>query len=391
MFERRPQTGDWRFVRALSHCCGSCHTALDEQSARCDVCGAARPAAGWPSVDVLPDPWLGRLIHQRYLIRRFVGRGGSSVVYLATNITTDEPVAIKIIDLNREPRGHSEGTSRKRLEREIEILAHINSPHVLKVFDIVEMVDNHVGVVTEFVHGVTLGQEIERHGFVDAERAVRLARQAAGALAEVHAQGIAHRDLKPDNIIIEQLHRGEEFVHLIDFGIARALDHLSETTGFVGTPLYASPEQARGHRLDARTDVYSLGAVIFHMLSGQPPFMGANPYEVLTRQVRETAPALHQAAPERAFPDELEWLVADMLRKSPDQRPESMIEVADRLGGIASIMRARRGLADPSTGALHPAPSAAIISGRQVMPFKRTTRELPLGDTARMWLPPELP
>ncbi|QDG52017.1 serine/threonine protein kinase [Persicimonas caeni] len=367
MFGRVQKSG--RIRRVLSKTCVECNTAVGYSESVCGHCGTGRPEAGWDELDALVDPWLGRLIHDRYLLRRRIGHGASGRVYLASMHPTDHAVAIKLINLRSEPAGQDAGDAKRRFEREIAALAHLNSPHVLQLIDVVELAEDYVGLVTDFVDGHTLGQVLDRSGRLEMARAVELGSQIADALGQVHAAGVAHRDLKPDNIIVEQLHRDDEMIHLIDFGIAHICGEVSKTHGFVGTPLYASPEQSRGDEIDVRTDVYSLGAVLFHLLTGRPPFTGTNPYQLLHKHVTQTAPALAEVAGDRDFPEDLERLVADMLRKAPSQRPASMHEVAERLRGIAPHLGARAS----GDGRGH-APSAAILAGSRVIPYERSPR-----------------
>src|SRR6185295_341899 len=206
----------------------------------------------------------------RYRIERELGRGGMATVYLAHDIRHDRPVALKLL--------HAELAATigpERFQREIKLVARLQHPHILSVHDAGETA-GYLWFTMPFVEGESLRDRLRRERQLAVEDAVRITREAAQALQYAHEHGVVHRDIKPENLLLTR--DGNTLV--ADFGIARGLDvgaagneKLTDTGLVVGTPAYMSPEQASGDRaLDARTDIYSLGSVLYEMLAGEPPF-----------------------------------------------------------------------------------------------------------------------
>src|SRR5450830_811483 len=219
----------------------------------------------------------------RYSIDRELGRGGMGVVYLAKEVHLDRLVAIKLLPPDRA----ADPLLRERFLREARLAAKLSHPNIIPIHAVDET-DGFVYYVMSFVDGETLAQRVRSRGPLSASEGVRVLREAAWALASAHAQGLVHRDVKPDNILIEAAsHR----VLVADFGIAAATGDASGD-GISGTPEFMSPEQALGHEVDARSDLYSLGATAFYAFSGRLPFEGRTATEVLAKQVTETAPLI---------------------------------------------------------------------------------------------------
>jgi serine/threonine protein kinase len=214
---------------------------------------------------------------------------------------------------------------------EVRAVASISHPHLVRFVDFVQIGDEHAGIVTDFVDGETLCQVLEREGPLPVERVLDIAVQVAMAIGAMHSRHIVHRDLKPANIIIDQLPDQGDYCQVIDFGIVRYEDEAARTNAFLGTPLYASPEQAVNDPVDHRSDVYSLGAILFEMLTGRPPFDEKKAFTALMKHARVQPPTLSEVASERDIPVWLERLVADMLAKSPEDRVSTMSEVVRRL------------------------------------------------------------
>jgi serine/threonine-protein kinase len=232
--------------------------------------------SGWP-------PTLAEALSGRYVLERALGAGGTATVYLAQDLKHRRPVALKVL---RAELGAALGP--ERFTREIEIAARLQHPHILAVFDSGEAA-GQLWFTMPFVEGESLRDRLRRVRQIPLEEAVRIAREVAAALDYAHRQGILHRDIKPENILLTA--EGEALV--ADFGIARALEAgdeaLTRTGLSVGTPAYMSPEQAAGERsLDARSDVYALGAVVYEMLAGEPPFTGPTAQAILARRFTET-------------------------------------------------------------------------------------------------------
>ena len=323
-FRKRPPT----------HYCERCTSVLYEEDVSCLECGA-RPDHGWPELGPLADPWLGKTIDGRYLLTRGIGAGASGFVYRAESLAISRQFALKIVPLEAEdPTANSE-TIRARLNREIGALGQLRNPHIVSFYDVLPIGDSAVALLMDLIEGRTLQDVVWAAGSLELGRALKILRQIANGVHEAHQANMIHRDLKPDNIMIERLPAGDDFVHILDFGIVHRLDDVRVTQGFLGTPLYASPEQAVGGSIDRRADIYALGAVTFFMLTGKPPFDDDSVYTVLKAHVSTKPPRLSEVLPGEHFPDEIEDLVAKMLAKSPADRPQSLAAVIEALDRFA--------------------------------------------------------
>ena len=270
----------------------------------------------------------------RYEVEREVGRGGMATVHLARDLKHRRLVAIKLFHPDL-----AATLGPERFEREVAIAARLSHPHILPLFDSGEA----AGVlyyVMPFVSGESLRARLRTQGALPVDEALRIAVDVAGALAYAHAQGIVHRDVKPENVM---LHEGEAMV--TDFGIAKALsvagEALTRTGLIVGTPAYMSPEQAAGDAVDGRSDVYSLACVLFELLTGRPPFEGST-LAVLTRRLAEPAPS---ARTRRAdLPEPIDRVVAEALVGLPGARPSAAdFAAALRAARTASVSGATGG------------------------------------------------
>ncbi len=254
----------------------------------------------------------------RYAIERELGRGAVATVYLARDRKHDRAIALKV--LRAEITG---GTDAKRFVREIGFLARLHHPHILPLYDsgTLALQDGRIGLfyVMPYIRGESLRQRLEREVQLPVADAVHVAREVADALGYAHAEGIVHRDIRPENILLESGH-----ALVADFGIARALEtaggeRLSATGVVLGVPEYVSPEQAGGKgEIDGRSDIYSLGSVLYEMLTGMPPFTGAIRGAVLARVMAEAVPPLRTVRPD--IPIQVERAVMTALAKQPKQR-----------------------------------------------------------------------
>lgn len=286
----------------------------------------ARPRNGWLSIHDGVDPWIGRVLDGRYVVMNMVGKGAMSTVYRVLSRAITREFAVKIINIEGGAAGLSSDQLRARLRREIDAIARLRNPHVVPFYEVIELRGGYVGIVMDHVEGTTLEDAVRLHGPLEIERALKILRQVANGLHEAHEFGMIHRDLKPENLMLERLPIGDDFVHVLDFGIVQLDDGIAMTHGFLGTPLYASPEQATGSALDRRSDIYSLGAVLFYLLTGRAPFQSNNVYEILRAHTRTAPPTLADVLG-YAMPAPIEALVATMLAKNPEDRPASLAEV----------------------------------------------------------------
>src|SRR2546421_4388898 len=265
----------------------------------------------------------------RYTIERELGRGGMATVYLARDVKHRRQVAVKVL---RPELAAALGPD--RFLREVEIAARLNHPHILALYDSGEA-DGLLFYVMPYVAGESLRHRLAREKQLPVEEALGITRQIASALGHAHAQDVIHRDLKPENIL---LHEGEAMV--ADFGIALAVsaaadDRLTETGLAVGTPEYMSPEQAVGEReLDARSDVYSLGCVLYELLAGEPPYTGRTAQAVIAKRLTDPVPAVRRLR--TTVPAAVEQALMKALAKTPADRFASTGAFVEALTAPAS-------------------------------------------------------
>jgi serine/threonine protein kinase len=276
---------------------------------------------------------VGEVVAQKYRIDRVIGQGGMGVVVAGYHLELDQPVAIKF--LLSESGLRAEGVERFR--REARAAAKIHSEHVARVFD-VGLLDGRVPyMVMELLTGNDLEQELERRGSLPFGEAVGYVLQAIDAIAEAHSVGIVHRDLKPTNLFLAERSDGSRIIKVLDFGISKSLGAgrlrevaLTRTAAFVGSPLYMSPEQMRSARdVDPRTDVWSLGAILYVMLTGQLPHPGASLPEVCVAVMNMPPRPLKDFLPDA--PEALEAILMKSLAKDPALRYASVAELAGQL------------------------------------------------------------
>jgi hypothetical protein len=276
---------------------------------------------------------LGRL--GRYDIERVIGSGGMGVVLKAHDSELNRPVAIKVLAAHL---AHV-GAARERFAREGRAAAAVVHEHVVAIHN-VETEGTVPFLVMQYVAGESLQARVDAEGPLAVEKILRIGIQSASGLAAAHAQGLVHRDVKPSNILLEE---SVERAVLTDFGLARAIDDASLThTGVLaGTPHYMSPEQAHGELIDHRSDLFSLGAVLYFMATGHPPFRADGALAVLHRICRDRHRPVWQTNDD--VPDELSDLIDALLEKKPARRPASAQQVAERLSKQLSALQ-RRGL-----------------------------------------------
>jgi serine/threonine protein kinase len=262
-----------------------------------------------------------QFIAGRFRIEREIGTGGMGTVYLATHLDLERPVAVKII--KRECAGDADVAD--RFLREARTMAKLRHPNAAMIFDAGNLPDGRHFIVMEFVEGETLSQALAREGRFPASKAVNIATQICDVLEEAHRLGIVHRDLKPSNILL-----GKRGVCVLDFGVAKVLASSAESTfthastgsgQLIGTPRYMSPEQCLGQRVGARSDLYSLGVLLYEMLAGRPPFVDPLQSALLIKQATAPAPPLPRLRQDIARP--LALAVHTLLAKRAEDRPRS--------------------------------------------------------------------
>jgi serine/threonine-protein kinase len=275
----------------------------------------------------------GQLFHNRYQIDREIGRGEFGVVYLAHDQQAARPVAVKVLL----PWAKRNEQLRHRLKREAKLAGMMKSEHAVQIQELLETDEQDLAIVMEYLDGESLHAVLSRERRLDSERVTRLAKQILIALAEAHALGVIHRDVKPGNIFLVRGPDGAEQVKVLDFGIAKLgnADSMSDTAkltqqgGTLGTPVYMSPEQCRGEELTPASDLYSLGIVLYELLTGAVPFDDDNPVRVLMMHNDQPPPAL----PSALAATKIGQAVMKSLAKAPQERYASANDFLKALGG----------------------------------------------------------
>jgi hypothetical protein len=267
---------------------------------------------------------LGRLIADKYRLDAVLGVGGMGAVFRATQLSVNRPVAVKLIQgpLLKHPEVE------KRFRREAEAMARLRHPASVRLFDFGATNEGELYMVMELLEGRDLAAHLAQRGSLPAAEALAIAKQILLALSEAHAQAIVHRDLKPANVFMAELHGGEIAVKVMDFGIAgieqaAAHNRLTRTGTVLGTPAYMSPEQAQGHAVDGRSDLYALGVLLFEMITGRVPFTADSAVSLLLAQVSFAPPRLQEVLPDHPELVPLQPLLDALLQKAPDDRPQN--------------------------------------------------------------------
>ncbi len=298
---------------------------------------------------------VGRVFVERYEVVELVGRGGMGAVYKARHVAMDSWVALKV--LRREASGDLD--SIERFYREARAASRLQHPNTIRVFDFGQSEDGQLFLAMEYLEGLTLRAEVRRVGRMDPARVLRIAEQLARSLGEAHEKGIVHRDVKPENVFLMNMLGHPDFVKILDFGVARTLssESLTRTGLAIGTPAYMSPEQARGEKVDGRSDLYSLGVMMFEMTAGIPPFESSTPMHLMLRHISEAPPRLTDVCG-GGIPPDYEALVHQLLAKAADDRPHDASALLDRIAVLrTTVPTPRETQATQSLGTEAPAPA----------------------------------
>jgi serine/threonine-protein kinase len=335
--------------------CPNCHQPLREGAQFCTRCGARtvsgrdalnesvptvghEETGGGTETVVESDPLVGRVLDGKYEIVSRLGAGGMGAVYLARRVLIGDDVALKVLH----SKFVNDETLIERFRREARAAAQLHHPNVVTIHDYGETRgrEGFAYIVMELVRGESLRGLLRREVKLDARRAVSLMRDVCAGVAAAHRRGIVHRDIKPDNVIVvpPDEDSATERVKVVDFGIAKLRDMaadntLTEAGAMVGTPFYMSPEQCKGEHLDARADVYSLGALLYEMLAGQPPFNAPTLTGIIIKHISEPPPVIPQNL---QVPASLQAAITRALSKDPEERQTDAAEFSREIQAALS-------------------------------------------------------
>ena len=279
------------------------------------------------------DQWIGRVISGQFRILKCLGEGGMGAVYLAEQIDMQRHVVIKVIIANLTHRDDIVN----RFRREATTLARLKHPNIVQVYLSGETEEGALFLVMEFIEGRMLSDDLASGVRMSESRVRRITEQIAAGLAAAHEAGVVHRDLKPANVMLVDHAGSRDHVMLLDFGIAKVLQpggeqaQLTQTGHMMGTPAYMSPEQIEGRVVDGRSDIYSLGVMVYEMLTGTNPFIGGTPIECFFKHLKEPVTPPRVIAPDLVCSEELEGIIEQCLAKHPDARFKSAADLLEAL------------------------------------------------------------
>lgn len=323
--------------------CPKCLKRLEEWANFCPSCGEDLRGLT-PTADTLSGPWSGRVIDGRYRLVEKLGEGGMGSVFKVEHVRMGKVLALKLL----RPDLCTDKKMKQRFHQEARVVSKLSHPNTIQVFDFGELEDGSLYIAMEFLPGRDLMWSLRTHGAFTEERAISIGIQVLASLSEAHDLGIIHRDIKPANVMLVRRKDGGDEAKVLDFGIAKLNEgesrkHITGVADFVGTPAYISPEQARGEPLDARSDLYSVGAMMFELLTGQGVFDGPTPMSIVSKHMSEPPPRFSQVAPDKVISPALEQVIRKALEK----------ERTDRFAGADEMRRAlekvRRDIADKLT------------------------------------------
>ncbi|MBI1271332.1 protein kinase [bacterium] len=272
------------------------------------------------------DLLVGTVLKDRYFVLSIIGKGGMSLVYKAKDLSTGKVVAVKAL----RTQGLGDETIVKRFKQEAEVLHRLNHPRIVSVYDYGTSRIGQPYFIMDYLVGVSLSQVLRKQGPLNLGRFQDIFVQIAAAVSHAHKHKAIHRDLKPGNIMLVEMGDTADYVKIVDFGIAKLAEDASKLTrlGEVwGSPIYMSPEQGMGTKIDTRTDIYSLGIVMYEALTGDVPFLGKNYVETMTKQMSEAPAPFSEVAGHLNIPASLEMIVFKALQKSPDDRYQTMADL----------------------------------------------------------------
>lgn len=289
-----------------------------------------------PQTDQVGDALVGQVLKDRYRLLEPLGKGGMGAVYKAEHLRLKSLVAVKILDATLTSE---QSEQYQRFLREGQVISALVHPNIVRALDF-DVQDGRAFLVIDYIEGKSLQDLLDESPRLPFQRALPIFMQICDALGYAHSQGVLHRDLKPANVMLINNEEQKDSVRLLDFGLAKLLDNgnsnrLTQTGMIFGTPLYMSPEQCLGRELDQRSDIYSLGCLMYEALVGQPPIKGTNSMATLQKQIAEP-PASFEQQEIADVPPQLVSIVMQTLEKSPEKRPSSTLELRQKLEAALS-------------------------------------------------------
>ncbi|HEV7843602.1 MAG TPA: serine/threonine-protein kinase, partial [Pyrinomonadaceae bacterium] len=305
--------------------CPACQHCYEDTDAVCS----------FDSSVLVPYRHGSRMIAGKYRLDRLLGRGGMGAVYEGTHVDLERPVAVKLLlpDFTADPE------ALERFRREARAAARLNHPNVADTYDYGSLPEGGAYIVMELIAGETLRERMDAVGQLPFGEAIQIARQVTSGVEAAHRSGITHRDLKPSNIILTRDHDGRMLAKVVDFSVAKLKEGttsgaaLTATGSLIGTPRYMAPEQCADNKTDARSDIYSLGVILYEMLAGRAPFEGPTTTAIAIKHIQEPPTPVEKFRTDT--PASLRELIAQSLAKSPSERPQTAQEFAARLDEAA--------------------------------------------------------
>jgi serine/threonine-protein kinase len=338
-----------------------------------------------PPLDSVNGSLIGQTLDSRYQVEARIGRGGMGDVYLARHLLLGSKVALKVLAGERA----DDPNAARRFVREARSAFRVDHPHCVRVIDLGSS-GAALYIAMEYLDGRTVAEELHADGPITSVRAAHVGAQVAAALAHAHGLGLVHRDLKPENIMLLRRGQDPDFVKVLDFGLARIFDERAELAGTAislapltrdglvfGTPEYMSPEQARGGQVGPESDVYALGAVLYHMVTGAVPFAGQTFTEILSRHVREPPVPPSVRCPHLDIAPPLDQLILECLQKEPERRPPGAHAVGERLSALAASLPPAAARVDRETAASETADLQTGLVRQAAEAHTAETLELP--------------
>lgn len=301
----------------------------------------------FPSIDEEDDtidPYLGTILDDKYELLELIGGGGTGVVYKANHCILNSTVAVKVLF----PHMTSKQLMVRRFQQEAKTTAMLSHPNILKVSDFGNGEHGQPFLVMEYLEGESLADLLDENDQLSPALAASIVFQAGTGLLHAHEKGVVHRDIKPSNLMIIGNIYEKFTVKIVDFGLARAnqLDEewakITVTGDVFGSPMYMSPEQCRGEKVDQRADIYSLGCVFFEAMLGEPPFVGRDPVDTILKQVSPAPPSFKISCENEKLVDQLEMVLMRSLAKNKDQRYQTMAEFLADLNQFRELLKVQR-------------------------------------------------